>query len=243
MASLSPNTSVIVTGGTGNLGQAVVARLLRTGAEVVVPWIAEHEVTRLRGFIGENAADGSDRLHLVEASVTDAEGVATVVEAAEALAPLRAGILLVGGFAMDPLAETDAATWDRLVALNATSLFHSARQIMPRIAGHGGGALVSVAAEPALDRGAPGMGAYAATKAAVVSLTQTLAREGASAGVTANAVAPRIIDTPPNRAAMPDADTSDWITPAEIAEVIAFLTGPAGEVVTANVLTLSRGER
>ncbi len=85
------------------------------------------------------------------------------------------------------------------------------------------------------------MGAYAATKAAVVSLTQTLAAEEAPRGITANAVAPRIIDTPANRAAMPEADTSTWLSPEEIAGVIAFLASAAGASVTGNILTLSRG--
>ena len=101
--------------------------------------------------------------------------------------------------------------------------------------------MVTVAAEPALDRGAPGMASYAATKAAVVSLTQSLAREGAEHGITANAVAPRIIDTPANRKSMPDANTSTWLRPEEIARVVGFLAGPDGGIVTGNVLTLSRG--
>lgn len=85
------------------------------------------------------------------------------------------------------------------------------------------------------------MGAYAATKAAVVSLTQTMAREAAEDGVNVNAIAPRIIDTPANREAMPDADRRSWLAPSEIAEVIGFLTGPAGRIVNGSVLTLNRG--
>jgi NAD(P)-dependent dehydrogenase (short-subunit alcohol dehydrogenase family) len=85
------------------------------------------------------------------------------------------------------------------------------------------------------------MGAYAATKAAVVSLTRTLAAEGAEGGVNVNAIAPRIIDTPANRTSMPDADTSTWLKPREIARVVAFLTSEAGRIVNGSVLTLNRG--
>lgn len=137
--------------------------------------------------------------------------------------------------------ETDPDTWDRMVSLNATSVFQVAREAFPILKENGGGRIVTVAAEPALDRGAEKMGAYAATKAAVVSLTGTLAREGGPHGITANAVAPRIIDTPANRRSMPDADTSTWLQPAEIANVIAFLTGPDGGIVNGSILTLNRG--
>jgi NAD(P)-dependent dehydrogenase (short-subunit alcohol dehydrogenase family) len=231
------SSSVIVTGGTGHLGRAVVQRFLDEGAQVVVPWISEGEVPALR----EAAAGAAHRLHLLQASVTDPDGVSAVIDTATSVAPLRAAVALVGGFGMSPLAGTSTEAWDRLVALNATSFFQTARQALPALAEAGGGSIVAVAAEPALERGSPGMGAYGATKAAVVHLTRTLAKEGADQGVTANAVAPRIIDTPPNRESMPDADTSTWITPEEIARVISFLCGEDGRVVTGNVMTLSRG--
>ena len=226
--------TVVITGGSGFLGGAVVERYLAQGWRVVVPWISEEETVRLRDRLGER-----DDLVMLEADVTDAADWQRVVDAAGAI---HAGILLVGGFDMAPVAETESGAWDRLVALNATSAFQSARALLPRIAENpDGGSLVTVAAEPALDRGAPGMGAYAATTAALVSLTHTLAREAAADGVNVNAIAPRIIDTPANREAMPEGDRSSWLSPAEIAEVIAFLTGPAGRIVNGSVLTLNRG--
>ena len=226
--------TVLITGGTGFLGEGVVERYLEDGWGVVVPWVVESEVPRLRDRVGDPEA-----LTLVRADVTDPEGVA---EALAAAGEIHAGVLLVGGFAMAPIAETDPDTWHRMVALNATSLFQVTRQLLPRLsANQDGGSLVTVAAEPALDRGAEGMGAYAATKAAVVSLTRTLAAEGAEGGVNVNAIAPRIIDTPANREAMPDADTSTWLKPREIARVVAFLTSDAGRIVNGSVLTLNRG--
>ncbi|MEJ2541548.1 MAG: SDR family NAD(P)-dependent oxidoreductase [Gemmatimonadota bacterium] len=226
--------TAVITGGSGFLGSAVVERYLEDGWRVVVPWVVEDEVPRLLNRVGER-----DRLELLEADVTDPDRFEAVVETA---GEVHAAILLVGGFAMSPVAETDPGTWDRMVALNATSVFQASRLLVPRLtANEGGGSLVTVAAEPALDRGAAGMGAYAATKAAVVSLTRTLAAEAAEGGVNVNAIAPRIIDTPANRASMPDADTSSWLRPDEIARVIAFLTGDAGRIVNGSVLTLNRG--
>ncbi len=226
--------TVLITGGTGFLGEGVVERYLEDGWRVVVPWVAESEVPRLRDRVGD-----PDALTLVRADVTDPQGVADALTAA---GEIHAGVLLVGGFAMAPIAETDPDTWHRMVALNATSLFQVSRQLLPRLAANAdGGSLVTVAAEPALKRGARGMGAYAATKAAVVSLTRTLAVEGAESGVNVNAIAPRIIDTPANRKAMPDADTSTWLKPVEIARVVAFLTSEAGRIVNGSVLTLNRG--
>lgn len=228
--------AVLVTGGTGALGQAVVEYFLSEGARVVVPWVSEGEADRLRERIPDDAP-----LTLVRASVTDPDGAARTVAAAREAGRLDTAVLLVGGFAMDPVAKTGRDDWDRLVALNATSVFQVAHHVLPVLEANGGGRIVTVAAEPALDRGAKGMGAYAATKAAVVSLTQTLAREGGPLGITANAVAPRIIDTPANRASMPEADTSTWLGPDEIARVIGFLAGPHGGIVNGSVLTLNRG--
>lgn len=226
--------TVLITGGTGFLGGAVVERYLDEGWRVVVPWVVESEVPRLKERVGD-----PDRLTLVHADVTDVQGVADALAAAD---EFHAGVLLVGGFAMAPVAETDPDTWHRMVALNATSLFQVTRQLLPRlVANVDGGSVVTVAAEPALDRGAAGMGAYAATKAAVVSLTRTLAAEGAEGGVNVNAIAPRIIDTPANRKSMPDAETSTWLKPEEIARVVAFLTSDAGRIVNGSVLTLNRG--
>jgi NAD(P)-dependent dehydrogenase (short-subunit alcohol dehydrogenase family) len=228
--------AVLVTGGTGALGQAVVDHFLGLGARVVVPWVSLGEADRLRERTGD-----PDGLVLLHASATDPGGARALAEAARRAGHLDTAVLLVGGFAMAPIHETEPDTWDRMVALNATSVFQVAREVVPILRENGGGRVVTVAAEPALDRGAPGMAAYAATKAAVVSLTQSLAREGAEHGITANAVAPRIIDTPANRKSMPDADTSTWLRPEEIARVVGFLAGPDGGIVTGNVLTLNRG--
>jgi len=105
----------------------------------------------------------------------------------------------------------------------------------------GGGRILTVTAVPAVERGAANMSAYAAAKAAVLSLTQSPARELAPAGITVNAIAPSIIDTPANRAAMPGADTSTWLAPEAIARVLTWLASEDAGIVTGSVLMLSRG--
>jgi NAD(P)-dependent dehydrogenase (short-subunit alcohol dehydrogenase family) len=147
---------------------------------------------------------------------------------------------LVGGFAAAGVAETDTGTWQRMWDLNATAPFLCIRSAVPLLRRTGGGRIVNVAAAAAMTGPKAGMSAYLAAKSAVASLTENLAEELAADGITVNAVAPTIIDTPANRAAMPDADRGTWLDPAEIAAVIRFLAGPDATVVSGNVLTLRK---
>ena len=233
-------SATLVTGGSGGLGRAVVAHFLDQGHQVVVPWVAEGEVVGLQRAL-DDAGISAEHLHLVQADVTNDAGWSAILGAVPGEAEVTNVVLLVGGFAMGPIDETDAATWDRLVALNATSVATAARAVFPLLRTRGGGRIVTVAAPAGLGRGAQGMAAYAATKAAVVSLTGSLAGEGGPDGIRVNAVAPDVIDTPANRRSMPDADPAGWLDPAEIARVIGFLTSEAGGVVNGAVLTLTRG--
>ncbi|MCB1034835.1 MAG: SDR family oxidoreductase [Acidobacteria bacterium] len=225
---------VLVTGGTGALGQWVVKAYADAGETVHVTWQTEKELHRLETFLGE--AFSSLRLH--RADVASESEVEEVFEAVAEDGGLRASVHIVGGFAWASLADTDPATWESMLRMNATSCFLCCRAAAARM-GETGGRLVNVAAVPALDRGAAMMSAYSASKAAVLNLTQSLAKELAPRRITVNAIVPTIIDTPANRKAMPDADTSTWLPPAEIAKVISFLTGPDARILTGAALTLS----
>jgi NAD(P)-dependent dehydrogenase (short-subunit alcohol dehydrogenase family) len=211
---------VVVTGGTGVLGAAVVGELLAAGALCHVPNLVAAE---LDGFA--YAAD-------------ERVGVALEVDLAEegavesfyaALPDLWASVHVAGGFAMAPLAEIDAAAFRAQMDLNALSCHLCCRAAIANMRGgpSEGGRIVNVAARPALEpRQGAGMVAYTASKAAVAALTQALAEELKDEAIWVNAVAPSILDTPANRAAMPSADFAAWPKVAEVAAVIAFLASP-----------------
>lgn len=214
--------AVVVTGGTGALGRAVVARLVQAGAVCHVPVFHERELASF-----QHRDDG--RVHLRPA--VDLTDEPSVVSYYEAIPSLWASIHVAGGFAMAPLEETRLADWRNLHEMNATTCFLCTREAVRRIraSAAGGGRIVNVAARPALVP-TGGMVAYSTSKAAVGALTQALAEELASESIWVNAVAPSIIDTPANRAAMPGADFASWPTPADLAETIVFLASPANHV-------------
>jgi NAD(P)-dependent dehydrogenase (short-subunit alcohol dehydrogenase family) len=148
---------------------------------------------------------------------------------------------LAGGFEMAPVEETEPGTWERLWQMNVTTAFLCSRTAFPGMKKQGWGRAVNVSALPAVERGQAGLSAYGAAKAAVLNLTGSLSREGVEEGITVNAVLPSIIDTPENREAMPDADTSTWLPPQEIAGVLVFLAADEARVVNGAALTLTLG--
>ncbi|MCH9651407.1 MAG: SDR family NAD(P)-dependent oxidoreductase [Deltaproteobacteria bacterium] len=229
--------SILVTGGTGALGQAVVAHGLEAGYQVHVTWVVRDEVRFLEQHLGDSF--GAIQLH--EADVTQEDQVAALFAAVTAAGPLWAVANIVGGFAYASLSDTDFETWRRMMEMNATSCFLCCREAAKVLKANGGGRIVNVAAMPALARGAAFMSAYAASKAAVLNLTQSLAEELAPDGITVNSIVPSIIDTPANRQAMPDADTSSWLPPKEIAGAMGFLMSDAARIVNGSALALSLG--
>jgi NAD(P)-dependent dehydrogenase (short-subunit alcohol dehydrogenase family) len=148
---------------------------------------------------------------------------------------------LVGGFAMAPVEGTERAAWERMLQLNATSAFLCIRAAVPAMKAARAGRIVNVSSAPALNRGAEKMSAYSAAKAAVLNLTESLAKELAPWAITVNAIVPSVIDTPANRQASPGADRATWLQPAEVAEVIGFLASEAAGIVTGTAVNLSRG--
>lgn len=216
--------TVIVTGGTGALGRAVVTAFLGAGDRVVVPWIVDAEAKAMPDHAG---------LVLVEADVAEPAGAAAVIEAAPEPAALVNG---VGGFAGgDPVHETGLDVWDRLLRMNVRTAVCMCRAAIPRMRAAGAGVVVNVASQAALDCPA-GLAAYSASKAAIVVLTRTLAAENADAGIRVNAVVPTTIDTSANRAAMPGADFGQWTPPAEIARVVRWLCTEEAATVSGGLI-------
>lgn len=208
--------TALITGGTGGLGSAVVERFLADGWRVVVPWVNERELQRLEPHVA---------LELHRADLFEPDSVAEVVgvAAADAGAPLRALVNLVGGYAAGGrVHETPIEDFEAQFRLNLRPAYLCAQAVLPRLLEAGGGAIVCVSTRAAL-RPFAGAAGYIASKRAVIAFVEALAAEYRDDGVRANVILPSVIDTPGNRASQPDADTSKWVAPAEIAGVIAFL--------------------
>jgi NAD(P)-dependent dehydrogenase (short-subunit alcohol dehydrogenase family) len=225
----------IVTGGTGALGQAITLRFLREGATVWVPYVvpAEHETLLTR--VGSS---DRRRLRLDEVDVTNVVAMERFVERVVG-DDSRVDVLVtaVGGFAGGSLVQTDLATWQQQLALNLTSAFVAARAVAPRMIARRYGRIVMVASRAVLPpRG--GFIAYTVSKAGVVALVQALAEETREHGITVNTVAPSTMDTPANRAAMPDADPKDWVPVESVAGAIAFLAREDTAHITGTVLAI-----
>jgi NAD(P)-dependent dehydrogenase (short-subunit alcohol dehydrogenase family) len=208
--------TAIVTGGTGGLGSAVVARLLDDGWRVVVPWIVERELERVEAREG---------LELIEADLSDPDAVRAVTAQAskDHGAPLRALANLVGGFAAGGLVhETPIEEFEKQFRLNLRPTYLMTQASLPYMIEVGGGSIVCVGTRAALQP-FPGAAGYVSSKAAVIAFAHAVATEYKNDGVRCNAILPSVIDTPANRASMPNADHAKWVKPAAIAGVVAHL--------------------
>ena len=229
------NRVVIVTGGSGALGQAITQRFLREGDTVCVPWIVERERERLERSVD---ATTRPRLRLEQCDVGDDAAMARFVSGVVTQHG-RVDVLVsaVGGFAMGDLVQTDRALWDQMLLMNLTTQYVAAHAVLPHMLTAGSGRIVAVASRAVLTPSA-GLIAYTVSKAAVITFVQTLAIETRAHGVTVNAVLPSTMDTPANRAAMPDADPKAWVPVETVADAIAYLAAPTSAHVTGTLLAI-----
>jgi NAD(P)-dependent dehydrogenase (short-subunit alcohol dehydrogenase family) len=222
---------VLITGAKGGLGTFVTNAFLDAGATVigVSRSIADSDF-RHPNFSGIPAelGNGDEARKLVEA-VTAKRG------------RIDALVHLVGGFAGgSPVAETDDAVFDRMIDMNLRSAFHVMRAVLPQMRNRGSGRIIALGSKAAVEP-APLAGVYAASKAALVSLIRTIARENSDRGITANAVLPGTMDTPANRSSMPNVDPKTWVQPNDVADAIfALVNDLSGQITGAMVPVYAR---
>ncbi len=217
-----PPRTALVTGANGGLGTHVTKALLDAGFAVIglAPKIQQSD------FNHPNFTALPASLDSLAAAKKAADSVITRFGRIDVLAHL------VGGFAGGTtIADTDDATFQRMFDMNLNSAFHTLRAVLPHMRKAESGRIIAIGSRAAEAPGAT-VGAYSASKAALVSLIRTVAIENKDAGITANVILPGTMDTPTNRKDMPGADTSQWVQPASVASLIVWLAGDAGKDVT-----------
>ena len=233
MASTVKGKAIVVTGGFGALGAVTALAAADQGARVAVIGQAPKAPPGLFDTRGEHIRV------LTSVNLTDeAQAVAATRVAHQQLQGLDVLINIAGAFRWQTVAQGDPAVWDQLFATNVKTALLTSRAAIPFLKQSKQGRIINVGANAGLKAGA-GMGAYAASKAGVHRLTESLAEELKADGITVNAVLPSIIDTPANRKDMPKADFSTWVTPQALAEVILFLASDAGQPVTGALLPVT----
>ena len=220
----------IITGGAGGLGAAVVTAFLGAGARVVVPVERDADLAAL---LQQSAIPASSPLSGERLELTDEAAVrAYYARVAQEHGGLDILVNLAGGFAGgQPVHETPWSLWQQQLDINLKTAVLSCVAAVPHLLARGGGAIVNVGTRTATQPAAH-LAAYAASKRAVLQLTEALAAELRDGNVTANAILPSVIDTAANRRANPDADYRRWVKPEEIARVIVFLVGPDARVIS-----------
>ena len=218
---------IVITGALGALGRVVAALALARGAKVAGVDHAQAQVPA-----------SSERLELGGVDLTDpAQATKAIDAAAKHFGKLDALINIAGGFAFETVGDGDAKTWQRMFAMNVMTARNASHASLPHLSKSGSGRIVNIGAMGALQAGS-GMGPYTASKSGVHRLTEALAAEW-KGKVTVNAVLPSTIDTAANRASMPKADFSKWVSPQELAEVILFLASDAASAVTGALIPVS----
>jgi NAD(P)-dependent dehydrogenase (short-subunit alcohol dehydrogenase family) len=217
---------VLVTGANGGLGTYVTQAFLDAGATV----IGTSRKIQQSDFNKPNFT-------ALPAEISTREGARALVDqVVSRFGKLDVLAHTVGGFAGgQSIADTNDATFQRMFDLNLNCLFHILRATIPALRQTGDGRVIAIGSRAALEPGA-GVGAYSASKAAMVSLIRTVALENKDAGLTANVILPGTMDTPANRKAIPNADVSKWVRPATVAGLIAWLAGDAGKDVNGAVI-------
>ena len=225
---------VVITGAFGALGRAVATAFAQRGAQLALLDVAPQPPTVIREHLGPAP------LIFGGVDLTDMEATRRVMAAtAMRFGTLDVLVNVAGGFQWEKLEDGDPETWDQLYAMNLRTAVVCCKAALPAMLERGAGRIVNIGAAAAVARAGAGMGAYTASKAGVLRLTESLSEELKDRGITVNAILPGTIDTARNRADMPDADFSRWVAPEAIADVILFLASEAARAVTGASIPVS----
>ncbi|EXJ15954.1 SDR family oxidoreductase [Imhoffiella purpurea] len=227
MSDLNGKT-VILTGATGNLGQVLARRLAERGARLALVGRDPQKLAAARQQL-----PATSEVATFAADLVDSAAVGALIQAMrQRFDAIHVLINAAGGFAMGPtVKDTSDADWDRIMDLNLRTAFNCSRAVIPALLAAGEGRILNVSARAAT-RGVGGMAPYCTSKSALITLTESLAEELKPNGITANCVLPGTLDTPENRAAMPDQDQDTWVPLEALADVILFLVSDAARCVT-----------
>jgi NAD(P)-dependent dehydrogenase (short-subunit alcohol dehydrogenase family) len=217
--------TVMITGAAGNLGRAVSAAFAAAGANLVLLDLNDDALQEI-------ATSGAGAVMRQRVDLADSASIAAAVNAAIArFGKIDALCNLAGGFHMgEKVHNIPADKWNFMMELNAGSVLRMSQAVVPHMLKAGAGKIVNIGAFSALS-GKADMGAYVASKSAVIRLTESMAAELRVSNINVNCVLPSIIDTPQNRAAMPKADPSRWVAPEALADVLLFLCSPAARAI------------
>ena len=226
---------VIVTGGAGSLGSAVVKLLLDDGAKCSVPCFNQDE------FESFQLSDHDHVFAKIGVDLTDEDQAQSFFDdAIEANGSLWGSIHIAGGFGMGSIEDTPKSDFMKQINLNLVTCYNSCRAAIQRFKSQrSSGRIVNIAARPALEpRQGAGMTAYTSSKAGVAALTESLAAEVVEDNILVNAIAPSVIDTPQNRKGMPNADFDKWPKPEQLAKQVAYLISPENDVTRGSIVTV-----
>ncbi len=226
---------VIVTGGAGSLGSAVVKLLLDDGAKCSVPCFNQDE------FESFQLSDHDHVFAKIGVDLTDEDQAQSFFDdAIEANGSLWGSIHIAGGFGMGSIEDTPKSDFMKQINLNLVTCYNSCRAAIQRFKSQrSSGRIVNIAARPALEpRQGAGMTAYTSSKAGVAALTESLAAEVVEDNILVNAIAPSVIDTPQNRKGMPNADFDKWPKPEQLAKQVAYLISPANDITRGSIVTV-----
>jgi len=220
---------VLITGATGALGRVTARRVAGEGARTALTGRNRGALEELAASIATELSLPGDRIFVQTADLGSQEDVQGLVDSVVGhWGGIDALVNIAGGWrGGKPVAEVSEKEWDETLDTNLRSAFLACRAVVPIMAKKGWGRIVSISSRAAENPGA-GQAAYNVAKAGLIALTASIAAEYRRSGLAANAILPSIIDTPQNRTAMPDADTSRWVTPEEIASLIVYLLSEEG---------------